>query len=624
MLRAVAHDVPAHGGDGPRTVRADDTANGGATRRRPDRWTVGLVFASTLVVYLLAAVRMLPYVEPPTGDQPHYLMQVISLVEDGDLDLKNNYTSAESYGQFSAPGRRRPGFQGIPVSYQLEPAGHVVVKTTADGERWYPKHAPGLPVLLVPGWSIGKALTPWLSSLTALGSGSWPGAVIEMAVFGALLATQIFLLAWDASGRRSIAFAVWGALSFSVPQLLVSLTLFPEAPAALGLVCVFRHVAVRPLPSQTWKLMLLGAIVAGLPWLNPRLMLVSGSLALLVVVALWRAARTAWTAHAIQRAETRATASACADNAETVTVPESPLVKTLAIRATCLLGPLALSTVALVWYHLAVFGGASAVADQYEGFFVPTVVNGQITADWYSFLVAGAGLFVDRQYGLLVFSPVYALAIAGLGALWQSPAHRPIVVALAVAVVPYVALTADFRVWWGGWSPPARYLAVVAPLMAAPMARALLALVGVRLHWTLFAILAGVGLIVTLSLLVQLGNSQVEQPIFSNPSRNPAALRWLLLQVGIDLTPLLPGTAAWFGDRRGPVPWLQISACLALVGLLVGLAARALPDRPKLRRFLARRLGTPSLWPARPTPALEVSQTLPSADPPGVRSDTRR
>ena len=70
--------------------------------------TLALVFFATLGVYLLAAIRVLPYVEPPTGDQPHYLMQVISLVEDGDLDLRNNYTTAESYSQFSAPGRRPP------------------------------------------------------------------------------------------------------------------------------------------------------------------------------------------------------------------------------------------------------------------------------------------------------------------------------------------------------------------------------------------------------------------------------------------------------------------------------------------------------------------------------------
>src|SRR5215212_9964305 len=195
----------------------------------PGRAEVVGVFVATLAVYLLMAARLLPYVEPPTGDQPHYLLQTISLSEDGDLDLKNNYTTSESYSQFSAPGRRRPGFRGVSVGYPVQPEGHVVVRAAevAQGaESWYPKHGPGLPLLLVPGWRIGQALTPWLAGLTSLGNGGWPGAVAEMAVVGAVLGTQVLLLAWEVGGRRGIAYAIWAALAFSLPQALVSLTIF--------------------------------------------------------------------------------------------------------------------------------------------------------------------------------------------------------------------------------------------------------------------------------------------------------------------------------------------------------------------------------------------------------------
>ena len=256
--------------------------------RGPGWRVIAVVFLATLAVYLLAAVRMLPYVEPPTGDQPHYLMQVISLVEDGDLDLRNNYTSAESYSQFSAPGQRREGFRGIPVSYPIQPTGHIIVRATDDGEAWYPKHSPGLPVLLMPGWLIGRALTPWLSDLTAAGNGGWPGAVVQMSLVGALLATQTFLLAWEVTRRRALAFAVWAAISFSVPQILLSLMVYPEIVAALLLTYAFRHLVVRPLPTSRWRLLLLGLALAVLPWLNPRFVLVSGGLALLAAVVLWR------------------------------------------------------------------------------------------------------------------------------------------------------------------------------------------------------------------------------------------------------------------------------------------------------------------------------------------------
>src|SRR4029078_7767699 len=86
------------------------------------------------------------------------------------------------------------------------------------------------------------------------------------------------------------------------------------------------------------------------------------------------------------------------------------------------------------------------------------------------------GLLVDRQYGLLIFGPVYALAAVGLVALWRQADGRWIVLRPGLGTLLYVALTADFRVWWGGWSVPARYLAVLTPLLAAPLAAALAAL----------------------------------------------------------------------------------------------------------------------------------------------------
>jgi hypothetical protein len=218
-----------------------------------------------------------------------------------------------------------------------------------------------------------------------------------------------------------------------------------------------------------------------------------------------------------------------------------------------------------------------AVANQYEGFFVPTVVDGRLEADWRALFLALAGLFVDRQYGLLVFTPVYALAIVGLVALWRSPSYRWAAVSLGIIGVPYTLLTADFRVWWGGWSPPARYLAILAPLLAMPLARSLLALGRAGPYLVLFALLAAVGVLASATFLIQLGDPEIEQAIFSNPSRNPMMLRWLMLRFGVNLSPLLPGVAPWFSDQRSPVPWPQIAGSIALLSLMAGLTVRALP-----------------------------------------------
>src|SRR5215203_2043718 len=90
--------------------------------------------------------------------------------------------------------------------------------------------------------------------------------------------------------HHSIAFAVWAALSFSVPQMLLSLMIYPEVIAGLALVYAFRQVAIRPLPSQLWRRSLVGLAIAVLPWLNPRFVLLSGVLTLLAVIVLWRSA----------------------------------------------------------------------------------------------------------------------------------------------------------------------------------------------------------------------------------------------------------------------------------------------------------------------------------------------
>ena len=78
------------------------------------------------------------------------------------------------------------------------------------------------------------------------------------------------------------------------------------------------------------------------------------------------------------------------------------------------------------------------------------------------------GLFLDEQWGLLVYAPVYLLALMTLAGFWR--ARRADAGALLLAAAPYLLLVAFYKVWWGEWGPPARYLAPIAPLAAAPLA----------------------------------------------------------------------------------------------------------------------------------------------------------
>jgi hypothetical protein len=109
---------------------------------------------------------------------------------------------------------------------------------------------------------------------------------------------------------------------------------------------------------------------------------------------------------------------------------------------------------------------------------------------------AAFGLFLDEQWGLLIHAPLYLLAFAGMITLWQR--HRPEAKALLAVLLPYLAMIAFYRVWWGEWGPAARYLAPIAPLAIAPIAawvravRRPVAVVGIALlALPGFAIMAG-------------------------------------------------------------------------------------------------------------------------------------
>src|SRR5215212_9887547 len=75
------------------------------------RW-LALAFLVPLLVYLALVPRFLAYSSPPTGDQPYYLLMTASLVQDGDLDLRNNYERRD-YGKFYERAPHPPGCVGM-------------------------------------------------------------------------------------------------------------------------------------------------------------------------------------------------------------------------------------------------------------------------------------------------------------------------------------------------------------------------------------------------------------------------------------------------------------------------------------------------------------------------------
>jgi hypothetical protein len=96
-------------------------------------------------------------------------------------------------------------------------------------------------------------------------------------------------------------------------------------------------------------------------------------------------------------------------------------------------------------------------------------LGGPQMLDRLPFTLSGAprgflGLLFDRQYGLVAGAPWYVL----LPAAWMLAGRRA-----ALFLLPAVALAApmaSFVVWWGGFSPAARYLVPLLPFCAAAVA----------------------------------------------------------------------------------------------------------------------------------------------------------
>ena len=538
-----------------------------ANGTRPGRrWLIG-IFVVTLGIYAWATPTVLTYTEPPTGDQPFYLQTAISIVEDHDINEYNNYNESQSYNQFYPPMPSYPealaypaGFKGIPAPYPLPPTGHVGATKNRPADEWYSKHGLGVPVLIIPGWVIGKALTPVFAPLfarwTMNGGGGWPGTVFEFNILGALLAVQVFLFAWETTRRRGIALAVWAALAFSNPQMSYSLLIFPEMPAALLALYAFRRLNLGWAANRPWQLLLAGFCIGYIPWLHARFLPLTLVLALYALYQ-WLHARRDAAAPAVEPA-----ALLPASPPAAITRPAGLTLGRLALA----LAPVVLSGLLLAYYYYWLYSSPLPNTQDHAGFFMPWLAD-----DRLGLLLSVLGLFLDQQWGLLIYAPVFLLAVVGFFALWQTPAKRQTLGWLALLIVPYFAVVAEYRVWWGEWCPPARYLMVITPLLAGPLAQSLLVLRRSRAYGALYAGLGGLGVALMGGLIGGLSDRVGGQipTFFNQPTGQASLFNWLAIRLHLNLINLLPGLVPWFSDHTRAIPWIPLVLVFSVAGLIV-------------------------------------------------------
>lgn len=277
--------------------------------------------------------------------------------------------------------------------------------------------------------------------LPAYALGGYPGASIFMALLSALLAVEMrtLLRAWLSAG---LADGVAWIVALCPPLVHFAGLVFTEVPAALAFAFALNRLR-RPGDLTVWRALAVGAVLGFMPWLNVRYLPFP---LILLVYAAW--AR-----------------------------PRARVLAALAL-------PLLASALAIGLYHFALYG-----------FFDPRLVYGRRPGfAWGRLPGSLEALFFDQEFGLWVYAPVFALALPGFVFLWRRAGARELF-AVAAPTLAVLITAATWRMWWGGFTPPARFLVPVAPALAVGVACALRRGIGARaallIGWSLFLGLAG-------------------------------------------------------------------------------------------------------------------------------------
>lgn len=243
------------------------------------------------------------------------------------------------------------------------------------------------------------------------------GVMLLLNCTAALVSINMLLLARRAGLSWGLATLTVLSLALANPLLSYAYLIFPETFAALAIIYVWRRSRAQHNNGCQW--LAIGCCLAILPWLHARF--------LPAVIGLTCLCAGHWLAE------------------------RKPYRQALAVA------PLLLSAVALLTYYWSIYGRPFPATEDHAGFNdLPGIVN------------AAFGLFLDEQWGLLIHAPIYLLAALGLVPLWRTKRHD--LFALAAVILPYLALVAWYRVWWGEWGPAARYLTPVVPLAIVPLA----------------------------------------------------------------------------------------------------------------------------------------------------------
>lgn len=237
---------PAVSGSGGLAAPTDEEASGGLASS---------LVAGAAVAMIVTAIQLAGDPRRVTGDEPHYLIVASSLLQDGDIELTNDYDEARHQSFY-------PG--------SLEPRHTVLTKAG----REYSFHGLGTSLLVVPGFAAAGAI----------GARAVVLLVTSLAVGGLWAALR------RASQSRAGAWAGVAGLVLQIPFAAQASAIYPDGLAA-SVACVGLWLLIgleRGGGATGLALAGVGGALATLPWLHLRLAVVAALFATALALVLWR------------------------------------------------------------------------------------------------------------------------------------------------------------------------------------------------------------------------------------------------------------------------------------------------------------------------------------------------
>jgi len=249
------------------------------------------------------------------------------------------------------------------------------------------------------------------------------GAMALSCVAYAVFCTLLFSVCERETGSARAAFWTWVAALTATPGLAYSTQVYPES-----LACLLIMILLAALLRNPKGLLRAAAAIAVviLPWLKARYALIG-----LPILGLWLLSLL---------------------SARKVPAREGLRSAPRRLIASILFAAGASLALALLFYRKVAFRffGAMNLED---------ILHLEWSKCWYRLFA----LFLDYQYGLLIYSPIFLFALWGFAVLLKQ--GRPIAWASACGAVLYLLALSTLGWWFGGGCPPCRYLVCLLPFL---------------------------------------------------------------------------------------------------------------------------------------------------------------